>query len=144
MFFSGGWERDLHVTGGDSYEFVPEVCRSTGWVVVRSDQRDDEVSIDGREVGRSNDSRHALSAGEHEVRVERKGYEPWEGVVSIEPGQTTGIRPRLSPLRKPQEQKQPKPRQHAAATAAVVAQSQPSQEDLKTHGGWYEEAKHGP
>lgn len=139
-----GWERKVYVAAGESYAFAPDVCRSTGWVVVRSDQQEDTVSIDGRKLGPSTDRQHALPVGEHEVRVEKEGYETWEGVVAVAPGQVVGLRPRLA-------RAQPKQAQEVARRAArqsppkTPVAAPPPRDERDEEGlarrGWHEEAK---
>jgi len=133
------WERDLSAGAGETHEFAPEVCRETGWVVVQSDQADDQVSIDGKEIGASTEERHALSAGEHQVRVEKDGYETWEGVVAVAPGQVLGLRPQLTAAtqKRPRKQK----RQQAAVAAPQPQRQAENEADLRELQGWHEKAK---
>jgi hypothetical protein len=90
------WEKELTVRGGEHHEFSPELCQGTGWVVVRSNQSNDALSIDGRKLGATTAAAHALAVGEHEVRVEKPGFEAWEGLVEVSPGEVLAIRPRLA------------------------------------------------
>ncbi len=91
------WERELTVRAGEHHEFAPEVCKRTGWVIVESNVAGDTLSIDGKELGSTDGARLPVSAGEHSLRVDKSGYESWEGVVKVEPGEVLAMRPRLAP-----------------------------------------------
>jgi hypothetical protein len=134
-----GWERELTVRGGEHHEFAPELCRETGWVVVRSNQTGDVLSIDGREIGATNAAAHPLPAGEHEVRVEKTGFEPWEGLVEVSPGEVLAIRPRLA-RRAGAKQKEKKQQQDPPAVAASQRTDPGVDERFHELGGWHQEA----
>ena len=131
----GAWEQDLDARGGDEHTFEPEPCEDVGWVVVQSNVPEDELSIDGERVGETGAEQHPLSAGEHEVRVAKPGYQAWEGIIDVQPGRVLGIRPRLE----------------SAATTALeprsgrpaVAAEAPRQRDrdLALDESWHEQAR---
>jgi len=91
----GAWEQEVDARGGDAHSFEPEPCADEGWLKVQSNVAQDELSIDGKPAGTTGEGRHLLSAGLHEVRVAKAGYQAWEGIVEVEPGRELGIRPRL-------------------------------------------------
>ena len=132
-----GWERELTVRGGEHHEFAPELCRETGWIVVHSNQPDDALSIDGRKLGATTAAAHALPAGEHEVRVEKAGFDTWEGLVEVSPGKVLAIRPRLA--RVAAAQPKSKPPERRAETASHSAQPG-LDERFREMGGWHQEA----
>ena len=130
------WEHSLDAEGGEEYELRPDVCGDVGWMVVRSNVAEDTLSIDGKEVGRTGEKKHALPAGEHEVRVEKKGYETWEGIVQVQPGQVLGIRPRLERA----ASARPKPRRPEVAAAPRESPGE-TEERRREAEGWHEEAR---
>ncbi len=132
-----GWERELTVRAGEHHEFAPQLCEGTGWLVVRSNQPDDELSIDGRKLGATTPARHALTIGEHEVRVEKAGYEPWEGLIDVEPGKVVGIRPRLARRSGESSAQAAKERRVAAARPRAARENG---SELTELGGWHQEA----
>ena len=89
------WRHDLDVEGAEVLALSPELCQDTGWMLVRSNVTADDLTIDGKPKGSTGETKHPVSAGEHEVRVEKPGYEAWQGIVDIKAGQVLGIRPRL-------------------------------------------------
>jgi hypothetical protein len=78
-----------------------------------------------------------VSAGEHAVRVSKPGYQAWEGIVDVEPGQSLGIRPRLEAVKKAQEQR----RKQAAAPAQVASASSSLNEETHSLQNWHEDAR---
>ena len=50
-----------------------------------------EVQVDGRSVGTTPLDRLSLPSGTHAVIVRHPLYEPWEGRVTIRPGQTERV-----------------------------------------------------
>lgn len=131
----GAWERDVDASGGDELVFEPEPCKDTGWVVVQSNVAEDELTIDGERLGATGEERRPLSAGEHEVRVAKSGYQAWEGIVDVQPGRVLGIRPRLE--RAAKVAREPKPRRPPA-----TAQREPQRErDATLDESWHEQAR---
>jgi hypothetical protein len=60
--------------------------RISGAVVIRTDPAGANIDIDGNRVGVSPYEGENLSPGTHKVRVEKEGYEVWEGQVVVEAG----------------------------------------------------------
>lgn len=138
------FEQDLDVAGGEQLRIDPEICGDTGWVVVHSNVAEDELSIDGDAIGPTGERRHPVAAGEHEVRVAKRGYRSWEGIVEVAPRQVLGIRPRLEAVARAPRPKSP------AAPAAVAAAQPPSGGGAQGSGagerspledGWHEDAR---
>jgi len=46
------------------------------------------VSVDGNVVGNSPIMGMALTAGQHRVRIVRDGFEPYDRIVTVMPGET--------------------------------------------------------
>jgi hypothetical protein len=46
-----------------------------------------QVSVDGQIVGNTPQANLVVSAGSHSVRITREGFEPFERVVQLAPGQ---------------------------------------------------------
>ena len=67
-------------------------------LVVRSNVFGDTVTIDGKPVGPTSAAPHTLSPGEHEIRVEKKGFEPFETKITLAAGTKKTIRARLMPV----------------------------------------------
>ncbi|MCG8590797.1 MAG: PEGA domain-containing protein [Proteobacteria bacterium] len=122
------WESEFRVESGERRDFAPELCGETGWLVVRSNVGGDRLALDGADRGGTGPTRHALSAGEHRVRVEKPGYTPWEGLVDVEPGRETTLRARLLPrvAAAPEPENPPAP----APAPALATESQPESEGL--------------
>ena len=50
-----------------------------------------ELYVDGRLVGNTPIMNLRLPAGQHRLRLEQKGFRPYEQVVNLAPGQTLRI-----------------------------------------------------
>ena len=144
------WQRDVEVEEGQPRLTVdPELCRNTGWMVVRSNVDGDELSIDGEKVGATGEEKHPVTPGEHEVRVDKRGYQSWEGIVEVEPGQVLGIRPRLVVAKAQKRPKKPQPEapgpapEPAPETRAATSSSEEPQERREgvLKGRWHEDAR---
>jgi len=133
------WQQSLDVEAGDEREFAPELCGDVGWMVVRANV-EGRLEIDGREVGSTGERKHPLAPGEHEVRVEKQGYQAWEGIVQVEPGRVLGIRPSLDAAVAAQP-KPPERRPQVASAPQPEAGSQQAEERLLRAEGWHDEAR---
>lgn len=129
----GAWEQELDARVGNEYSFEPEPCQDAGWLRVQSNVAQDELSIDGKPVGTTGERRHLLSAGAHEVRVAKAGYESWEGIIEVAPGREVGIRPRLARAA-PAAAKRPPPRAAQGADAS-------SERESGLDDSWHEQAR---
>jgi TonB family protein len=63
---------------------------------LRSEPAEATVRIDGEPVGTTPLSDHALSAGSHQILVEREGYRPWALEVATGPGESLNLVARLT------------------------------------------------
>ena len=75
----------VEVQPGETAEVVLEPGRATGKLEIRIADGKGRVLVDGKEVGTGNWSGE-LTAGEHQLRVEREGYEAFEREVNIVAG----------------------------------------------------------
>nr|VFJ61661.1 MAG: Formylglycine-generating enzyme, required for sulfatase activity, contains SUMF1/FGE domain [Candidatus Kentron sp. FW] len=78
---------------------TPPVLPRTGKLIVRSNVSGDTVFIDGKAVGATGPAAHILSPGEHEIRVEKEGFEPFETMITLSAGKEETIRARLTRIR---------------------------------------------
>jgi hypothetical protein len=69
----------------------------TGRLVIRSNVRDDEAFIDDEAVGPTGPEAHVLEPGRYQVRVEKKGRDPWRREVEVRAGDTTRVVAELTP-----------------------------------------------
>jgi len=79
------WVQDVRVGPGESGEFAPRICQGSGSLVIRSNVNGDRVRIDGLDVGSTGETPHPVSVGDHDVAVEKSGFQPWTGTVRIHP-----------------------------------------------------------
>nr|VFK56399.1 MAG: Formylglycine-generating enzyme, required for sulfatase activity, contains SUMF1/FGE domain [Candidatus Kentron sp. TUN] len=73
----------------------------TAQLVVRSNVSKDNVYIDTRWVGPTGPSSHALTAGEHKIRVEKPGYESFEAWITLAKEEKETIHVQLMPEGQP-------------------------------------------
>jgi hypothetical protein len=91
------WAQDVRVGPGESGEFAPRICQGSGSLVVRSNVSGDRVRIDGLDVGSTGETSHPVSVGDHDVAVEKSGFQPWTGTVRIHPDELLTLRAELEP-----------------------------------------------
>ncbi len=89
------WTRSVFFEEGSQHRFEPELCLGMGRVTIRSNVSQDRVRIDGLEAGSTNDRPHSLGVGDHEIRVDKQGYEPFVGTVRVRPDEDIEIRAEL-------------------------------------------------
>lgn len=93
------WIRSIQLEPGETRRYEPSICLGAGELVVRSNVTGDRVVIDGFDVGSTRLEPHLLGVGDHEVRVSKSGYLPFEGKVRIRPDQRTELRAELETKR---------------------------------------------
>ncbi|MAG34152.1 MAG: hypothetical protein CL908_25005 [Deltaproteobacteria bacterium] len=89
------WTRSVFFEAGATHRFEPRICRGEGRITVRSNVSDDRLLIDGLEMGATGAQRHTVGVGDHEIRVEKKGFAAFEGRVRIRPNDELEIRAEL-------------------------------------------------
>jgi len=92
------WTRSVYFEPGSVHRFAPELCLGEGRLVVRSNVAEDRLRIDGLDVGATGAREHRLGVGDHEVRVEKQGFRPFEGRVRVRPDEQVELRADLVPL----------------------------------------------
>ncbi|MFP6639976.1 MAG: PEGA domain-containing protein, partial [Myxococcota bacterium] len=91
------WSQDIRLPPGGSKVYAPRLCQGEGRLIVRGEQTDDRVRIDGLDAGSTGENPHALRTGKHQVNVEKSGFTPWQADVSIRPGEVLTLLAALEP-----------------------------------------------
>lgn len=89
------WTRSVYFEAGATHQFEPFLCVGEGTVTVRSNVTKDRLLIDGFDVGATGAEPHTLGVGDHEVRVEKTGYQPFEARIRIKPDEALELRAEL-------------------------------------------------
>jgi len=82
--------------GGQPTE--PPKIPTTGKLIVRSNVSGDTVTIDGKPLGPTGATPHTLAPGEHTIRVEKPGFEPFETRITLSAGGEETVRAHLPPV----------------------------------------------
>ena len=64
-------------------------------LIVRSNVSGDTVTIDGKSVGSTGPNAHRLAPGKYRLRVEKKGYQPFETHIRLAAGEQETVRAKL-------------------------------------------------
>jgi hypothetical protein len=96
------WTRLIFLAAGATHRVHPTLCGSPGTVRIQTEVAGAQLYIDDVKTGEPGQDLHSLSAGEHEIRVEKAGYRPFKTAVRIEPGRKAQIVVELVP-ESPQE-----------------------------------------
>ncbi len=73
----------------------PELDAGKGKIMIGSEPARADIYIDGKYVGTTPSRELAFPAGEMKVRVEKKGYKPWERAVTILKNNVVNVAPEL-------------------------------------------------
>jgi len=73
-----------------------ELEPALGSLVVRSNVSGDRLSIDGKVIGSTGKTVHSLTPGEHQITVEKPGYQAWTQTVTVAAARTTTLRATLT------------------------------------------------
>jgi hypothetical protein len=92
------WEEAVELRAGETRRFEPEICRGEGRLIVRSNVAEDRLRIDGYDLGETGPEPLLLGVGDHEVRVEKQGYRPFESRIRVEPNGRLELRAELVAL----------------------------------------------
>ena len=76
-------EKEVIVKANERTEVSISLKRTTGGLVIQTDPPGANVSVDGRRAGVSPYGGKGLTPGKHKVRVDKEGYETWEGEVTV-------------------------------------------------------------
>ncbi len=94
------WTRSVYFEPGATHRFEPVLCVGEGTVTVRSNVTNDRLLIDGFDVGATGAEPHTLGVGDHDIRVEKTGYQPFEARIRIKPDEALELRAELLTGRK--------------------------------------------
>ncbi len=89
------WTHSVEFEEGETRRFEPLLCVGQGRLTVRSNVSSDRLRIDGLELGETTAKAHPLTVGDHEVRIDKPGFEPFVGRVRIRPDEALEIRAEL-------------------------------------------------
>ncbi len=102
------WKKEVRLQPGEELPLFADVVKSAGsrvqrpavsgpaYLVVRSNVSNDALSINGKSHGATGPRAIPLAPGEYSVMVEKKGYERWEELVTLAPGETRTLRAQLA------------------------------------------------
>lgn len=91
------WTRSVWFEAGATLRFEPFLCTGQGTLQIATDVEGARLQIDGFDLGEPDARAHSLSVGDHEVRITRQGYRPFEAQVRIRPDETIELRADLAP-----------------------------------------------
>ncbi len=89
------WTRSIYFEAASIHRFEPLICQGEGRLTVRSNVSRDRLRIDGFDVGPTGETLHTLGVGDHEIQVEKAGYQPFLGKVRIRPDEELELRAEL-------------------------------------------------
>jgi hypothetical protein len=82
------WTRSVFFEESSTHRFEPQICQGTGQLTIRSNRAKDRLRIDGLDVGPTGEKPHLLGVGDHNIRVEKSGHEPFVAKVRIRPDES--------------------------------------------------------
>jgi hypothetical protein len=77
------YEEQVSVTEGERKKVLASLRKMTGVLSIRTEPSGASVFIDGKPVGTSPCESGDLAPGSYRVRIEKRGYAPWEGSLSV-------------------------------------------------------------
>jgi len=86
------WTRSVYFEAGATHRFEPLLCLGEGRVTIRSTVNGDRLMIDGFDVGATGAQPHTLSVGDHDIRIEKPGYAPYESRIRVGPDSDLQLR----------------------------------------------------
>jgi len=92
------WDRKIEVAPGELQKYSPRLCQGEGEIVVESNAEDARLIIDGMDVGVTGSAKYPLPVGQHRLRVEKPGFNNWEGQVQILADRPLTLRAELVPI----------------------------------------------
>ena len=86
------------------------------------------VTIDGEEVGETPLDGFELEPGQHEISIERRGYETWRSTLVAQAGESVNLDARLRARPRPPKPPAPEPAAAAAEESEAPAEPEPEEE----------------
>jgi hypothetical protein len=128
------WTQSVYFEEGTTHRFEPLICLGEGRLTVRSNVTRDRLRIDGLDVGPTREEPHILGVGDHELRVEKAGYETFLGKVRIRPGEEIALHAELLAGSGERPAGRPMPVQRTAPANAPSTAVRPEAFDPSTLG----------
>jgi hypothetical protein len=91
------WTRTVFFEERSTHRFEPRICLGKGELIIRSNVTGDRLRIDGIDVGSTTAAAHLLGVGDHEIRIDKAGYQSFLSTVRIRPNGKLEIRAELVP-----------------------------------------------
>jgi len=79
------WTRSVYFEAGATHRFEPRLCVGEGQLTLRSNVPVDRLRIDGYDVDAKELEAQSLSVGDHQIRLDKAGYAPYEATIRIRP-----------------------------------------------------------
>jgi hypothetical protein len=133
------WTQSVYFEEGETHRFEPQLCRGFGRLTIRSNVNQTRVRIDGLEMGDTTETAVRLAVGDHELRVDKAGYQSFKGTVRIRPDGELEIYAELVAVGTPRSR--PMPVTMHAPTKKPDVLGDPLQFDLPALGESMETAK---
>ncbi|HIF93246.1 MAG TPA: PEGA domain-containing protein [Myxococcales bacterium] len=89
------WTRSVYFEERSIHRFEPRICLGGGQLKIRSNVTGDRLRIDGIDAGSTASKPHLLGVGDHEIQIDKAGYQSFRGIVRISPNATVEIRAEL-------------------------------------------------
>ena len=90
------WTRSLYFEPGSTHSFEPVLCVGEGRLTIRTNVPSDRMQIDGFDVGVNGGAPHTLPVGDHTIRIEKRGYTPYEARIRMKPDEQLELRAELA------------------------------------------------
>jgi hypothetical protein len=91
------WDREIEVVPDELRRYSPRLCQGEGEIVVESNTEGARLMIDGMDVGTTGSDKYPLPVGPHRLRVEKPGFEAWEGKVQVLADRPLTLQAELAP-----------------------------------------------
>jgi len=117
------WTQEIELETAETRRYEPTICIGTGELIVRSNVSQDRLLIDGLDLGPTRAAPHLVGVGDHQVRVEKRGFAAFEGRVRIRPDEKLELHAELVAETGPGSQRADTP--VAALPFEIIAPSKP-------------------
>jgi hypothetical protein len=126
------WTRSVYFEEASIHRFEPQICVGEGQLTVRSNVSRDRLRIDGFDLGPTREEPHTLGVGDHEVQVEKAGYQPFLAKVRIRRDEALELRAELLALSAGKPVGRPIPVEKVAPSRAPSTTIRPEPFDLSS------------